>query len=184
MKGIVLNLLEETIRRHHTEAAWEAVLDAAHVDGAYTSLGNYSDDELRALLAAASTVLGQDPEDLLRWFGGAAIQPLAERYPRLFEHASTRAFLLTLNSIIHPEVRKLYPGADVPHFDYLPSSGNSLVMSYASKRRLCGFAEGLIAGAAAHFGERASIEQRNCMLRGDEHCLFVITFAEEPHGRT
>lgn len=182
MKGIVLNLLEETIRRHHSEAAWEAVLDAAHLDGAYTSLGNYSDDEFHALVAAASHITGQEQEAFVRWFGEHAIEPLAHRYPKLFVQPSTRAFLLTLNSMIHPEVRKLYPGSDVPHFDYLPSAANAIVMRYVSKRRLCGFAEGLIAGAARHFRERASIAQQECVLRGDDACLFVVTFAEEPHG--
>jgi len=182
MKGIVLNLLEEAIRRHHSEAAWEAVLDGAHLDGAYTSLGNYPDDDFHALVAAAGRVTGQEPEAFVRWFGEHAIAPLAERYPRLFAQPSTRAFLLTLNSMIHPEVRKLYPGSDVPHFDYLPSTGSSLVMSYVSKRRLCGFAEGLIAGAAKHFRERASIAQRQCMLRGDDACIFDVTFAEGHHG--
>jgi hypothetical protein len=182
MKGIVLNLLEEAIRRHHSEAAWEAVLDDAHLDGAYTSLGNYSDDDFHALIAAGGRMTGQEPAAFLRWFGEHAIEPLSERYPRLFAQPSTRAFLLTLNSMIHPEVRKLYPGSDVPHFDYLPSAGNSLVMRYVSKRRLCGFAEGLIAGAARHFRERASIAQQRCTLRGDADCLFVVTFAEEHHG--
>jgi hypothetical protein len=182
MKGLVLNLLEETVRRHHTEAAWEAVLDAAEVDGAFTTIGNYADDDFRALLAASARVVGQSESAFTRWFGERAIEPLAERFPKLFAHTSTRAFLLTLNHIIHPEVRKLHPGADVPHFDYLPSTASTIVMRYASKRQLCAFAEGLIAGAATHFAERASIEQRACMLRGDEHCLFVITFAEERHG--
>ena len=182
MKGIVLNLLEETIRRHHSEAVWEAVLDAARVDGAYTSLGNYSDDDFHALVAASCRITGRDPATFVRWFGEQAIEPLAERYPRLFEQPSARAFLLTLNNVIHPEVRKLYPGSEVPHFDYLPSSGNSLAMRYVSKRRLCGFAEGLIAGTARHFRERASIAQQECVLRGDAACLFVVTFAEPLHG--
>lgn len=182
MKGIVLNLLEETIRRHHSEAVWEAALDAAHLDGAYTSLGNYSDDEFHALVAAASRLTNREPEEFVRWFGAEAIEPLAARYPRLFAQPSMRAFLLTLNSMIHPEVRKLYPGSDVPHFDYLPSASNTLLMRYVSKRRLCGFAEGLIAGAAKYFRERASIAQQQCVLRGDAGCLFVVTFAGELHG--
>ncbi|MBN3851729.1 heme NO-binding protein, partial [Paraburkholderia sp. Ac-20342] len=37
MKGIVFNLLEELVRREHGEDAWDDLLDAAHVQGAYTS---------------------------------------------------------------------------------------------------------------------------------------------------
>ena len=62
----------------------------------------------------------------------------AERYPQLFEpHDCTRSFVLTLNDIIHPEVRKLYPGADVPEFDFGIRDDDRLVMGYRSPRKLC-----------------------------------------------
>ncbi len=41
----------------------------------------------------------------------------------------------------------------------------------------CAFAEGLIQGAADHFGEMVSIRQRRCMDRGDETCDLEIEFA-------
>ena len=44
-------------------------------------------------------------------------------------------------------------------------------MRYRSERRMCAFAEGLIEGAAEHFGERATIAQPQCMHRGDDHCV-------------
>ncbi len=142
MKGIILNLLEEAVRRQHGEAAWDAILDTAGVDGAYTSVGNYPDDEFRDLLAASSRILKQEPDQLMTWFGRQAIPPLAERYPLLFAHLSTRPFLLSLNKVIHREVRKLYPGADVPHFDYLPSTDHRLLMRYASGGGCAGLPKG------------------------------------------
>ena len=55
----------------------------------------------------------------MRWFGREALPLLADRYPDFFEqHPRHQPFLLTLNRIIHPEVRKLYPGADVPNFEF------------------------------------------------------------------
>ncbi len=182
MKGIVFNLLEEAVRHQYGEAAWDSILDGAGVDGAYTSLGSYEHEELLALLSTSSRILKKEPDELMAWFGRQAITTLAERYPRLFAHPSTRSFLLSLNKIIHPEVRKLYPGAEVPHFDYLPSSDGRLRMKYASKRRMCRFAEGLIEGAAEHFGEQASVLQESCMLRGDDYCLIVVTFVGKKHG--
>ena len=56
MKGIVFNLLEEVVIRHHGEDVWDALLDAAGVAGAYTSLGNYPDEDLGKLVAAAATM--------------------------------------------------------------------------------------------------------------------------------
>jgi Haem-NO-binding len=177
MKGIVFNLLEEIVSRDYSEDDWDALLGAAGLDGAYTSLGSYSDEDLMKLVAAASSALGMSRDEIIRWFGRNALPLLANRYPQFFEpHRSTRSFILTLNNMIHPEVRKLYPGADVPVFDFDSSSQEMLVMGYASPRKMCAFAEGLIAGAASHYGEEAQIEQPKCMVRGDEKCVLEISF--------
>jgi hypothetical protein len=84
--------------------------------------------------------------------------------------------VLTLNDIIHPEVRKLYPGADVPEFDFEVRDG-VVVMGYRSPRRLCSFAEGLLLGAADHYDERLTIDQPLCMKRGDDQCVLELAFA-------
>ena len=181
MKGIVFNLLEDIVRRTHGEDAWDDLLETAGVAGSYTSLGNYDDAELSRLVSAASVALKLPEYEVVRWFGREALPLLARKYPVLFDrHTSTRSFLLALNDIIHPEVRKLYPGADVPEFEYDTSSPDVLLMTYRSRRRLCAFAEGLVEGAAAHFGERLLFEQPRCMHRGDEACTFRISLS--PHG--
>ena len=46
MKGVVFNLLEEAVLREFGPDTWDELLDEANVRGAYTSLGNYSDDEI------------------------------------------------------------------------------------------------------------------------------------------
>ena len=177
MKGVVFNLLEEVVSHAHGEDAWDALLDGAKLDGAYTSLGSYPDEDLVKLVMAASSALDLSADEVVRWFGRSALPLLASRYPEFFEpHESTRSFVLTLNNVIHPEVRKLYPGADVPVFDYDTSSDDVLVMGYASPRKMCAFAEGLIEGAASHYGEQALIEQPRCMARGDEKCVLEISF--------
>lgn len=177
MKGVVFNLLETVVQREYGENTWDSLLESAEVDGAYTSLGNYPDGELLKLVSAASTALKLPPAVIVRWFARNALPILASKYPKFFEaHTSTRPFLLTLNDIIHPEVRKIYPGADVPVFDYDTSDPNVLLMGYKSARKFCSFAEGLIEGAAAHYGEEVAIEQPKCMHRGDEKCLLKISF--------
>jgi hypothetical protein len=103
---------------------------------------------------------------------------LAERYPVFFAgHASALPFLLTLNDIIHVEVRKLYPGAEVPQFDFETPQPGVLVMRYRSARSLCWLAEGLIEGAAEHFGERVDISQPVCKMRRDPVCVLSCSFS-------
>jgi hypothetical protein len=175
MKGIVFNLLEEAVSRQYGENTWDDLLEAAGLDGAYTSLGNYPDQQLTALVEAASAETGTDTQSILRWFGREAMPALAVAYPGFFvPHDNVGSFLNTLNDIIHPEVRKLYPGADVPTFGFTTASDGTITMRYGSPRRLCAFAEGLIEGAATQFGQVVTIEQPRCMLRGDELCTIEI----------
>ena len=177
MKGIVFNLLEEAVSTEFGDATWDRLLDDAQLDGAYTSLGSYDDAEILRLVAVASKALGIPEEDVLRWFGRRAMPLLAKRYPAFFaNHASARGFLLTLNSIIHPEVRKLYPGASPPVFDFDTGDGDVLVIGYNSARRLCALAEGFMQGAAEHFGEQAEITQSACMHHGAAKCSFHVRF--------
>jgi hypothetical protein len=103
---------------------------------------------------------------------------LALRYPTFFDaHESTRPFLLSLNSIIHPEVRKLYPGANVPIFDFADAPDGNLLMGYSSARKLCALAHGFVEGAAEHYSETLTFQHLRCMHDGDPKCLFRIACA-------
>lgn len=182
MKGIVFNLLEAVVRRDYGEDTWEALLEAAAADGAYSSLGNYPDAEMMQLVDAAASALKMPADDVVRWFGRNALPLLADKHPHFFAgHKSTRPFLLTLNDVIHSEVRKLYPGAEVPVFTYDTSSSDVLLMHYSSPRKLCALAEGFIEGTAAHFGEELSFDQPQCMKRGDDQCVLRVS-VRKPGG--
>jgi hypothetical protein len=178
MKGIVFNLLEEVVTAEHGESTWDALLVAAGVTGAYSSLGNYPDEELGRIVGAASRALGTPPHDVVRWFGRRAIPLLTRSHPAFFApHRRTLDFLLTLNTIIHPEVRKIHADAVVPEFEFETPEPGVLRIGYRSPRRLCALAEGFIEGAADHYAEVVTIEQPTCMLRGDEGCTLVVRFA-------
>jgi hypothetical protein len=176
MKGVVFNLLERVVSEKYGEETWDSLLEATGQEGAYTAVGSYADEEFLNLVGAASAELDVPADDLVRWFGRSSIPLLRERYPAFFHHDSTRSFILTLNDVIHPEVRKLFPGADVPDFDFESPGDGQLALGYQSARKLCSFAEGLIEGAAENFGEEVSMEQPRCMKRGDEKCLIVCSF--------
>lgn len=178
MKGVVFNLLEQLVARDFGEDTWDAMLETSGLEGVYTSLGSYADDDLTKLVGAAADALVMSADDVVFWFGRNALPLFAVRYPQLFEpHRSAQSFVLTLNEIIHPEVRKLYPGADVPEFEF-DVRERLVVMGYRSPRKMCSFAEGLLNGAADHYGERLTIEQPLCMKRGDERCALEIAFAQ------
>jgi len=175
MKGVVFNLLEETVRRAFGVDVWDELVDAAGVSGAYTSLGAYPDPELEALISAAMRKLSMDRDAVLRWFGQSAIPVLAELYPKFFnEAASGRDFTAGVNTIIHAEVRKLYPGAECPHFRIADAADGGMVMEYLSSRRMCALAQGFVEGAAVWYGEAVEFEHTTCTSHGDVHCTFAI----------
>lgn len=177
MKGIVHNLLETIVVREYGLEQWEALLAASRSDGVYTSLGNYPDEEMQALVGAAAAALGMPAFEALRWFGQQAMPLLQQRYPDFFRpHRTTRAFVLSTNDIIHPQVRMLYPGAMCPRFGFA-DDGEWLLMEYRSPRRMCALAQGFVEGAAPLFQESVIFEHRQCTSRGDERCLCAMKFA-------
>lgn len=177
MKGIIFNLLEEAVSSDFGEATWDKLLDEAHLSGAYTSLGNYPDSEVVALVDAASKALNLPAQDVLRWFGQRAIPSMVARYSVFFSsHTETRSFLLTLNNVIHPEVHKLNPGANTPMFDFGADEDGGLIIGYSSSRKLCALAEGFVQGAAKHFHEQAHITQSQCMHEGASKCVLHVRF--------
>lgn len=177
MKGIIFNVVEDAIVAEHGEEVWDALLDSAGLDGAFTAIGNYPDESLAALVQAGSTALGVPPSDLTRHLGRAALLGLAARYPHFFApHDDARSFLLTLNEVIHPEVRKLHADTDPPEFWFEPGDDGGLVVHYRSARRLCALAEGMIAGSGSHFGDTVTVDQVQCMGDGHDHCILHVTF--------
>lgn len=184
VKGVIFDLLRTIVETDHGEDAWDDAIDRAGVDGVYTAVGKYPDDEFTTLLNHVPSGQAASTADLLRWFGRRAMPELAIAYPMFFRgHESLATFLPTLNDVIHAEVRKLYPDAEVPDFRMTGDGEQTLLVEYRSPRRLCALAEGFIVGAADHFDEHVVVEQPTCMLRGDEHCALVCRIAvAAPYG--
>ncbi|MBS7670133.1 heme NO-binding domain-containing protein [Croceicoccus gelatinilyticus] len=175
MKGIVFNLLEEVVTSDHGADTWIALIEATEVSGIYTSVGSYPDEELFTLVMAAANGLNISVDETLRLFGRKAMPLLAERYPVFFQdHTSARSLILSVNDIIHPEVRKLYSGAGCPHFHFQHGADGRLMVGYQSPRKLCQLAHGFVHGTADHFGEAVRIEHEMCMNQGDPVCRMGI----------
>ena len=177
MKGVVFNLLEQLVRREFGDESWDQIRHEADVEGGFASLDSYPDAVLRSLVAAVGKRAQKTPGEALQWFGRHSMPVLKTMYPQFFaSQTSTRSFILTLNDIIHPEIRRQYPGAHVPVFDFDTSSPDVLKLGYQSPRKLCALAHGFIEGAADQYGETVDVEQTECMHRGDAKCVFCLRF--------
>jgi len=176
VKGIIFNIVESVVIAEQGIDAWDDVIDESGVLGAYTSLGTYPDADLLAIASCVANRVNATPAAVIRHVGHQGLSRIYDRYPEFFTgQDNVLSFLLTVDSIIHPEVRNLYPGADVPFFTYNLVDDNCLEMTYRSARKRCDFAEGLILGAAEHYGQTVEIVQPRCMLRGDDDCVLRVT---------
>lgn len=177
MKGVVFNLLNELVEEQFGFVAWEKMLAAAESDGEFIEAETYPDELVVKLVTAAHEITDISVADLLRTFGQYMAPAFAKNYPVFFDNqTSLKAFLLTVDRVIHVEVRKLYAEAHLPEFDYVDECDKKLTMYYRSPRKMCHLAEGLIAGCAKHFNEDYQLSHDVCMHNGDRHCELDIEF--------
>jgi len=175
MKGVVFDILRDMVEENYGLEGWQAILDKSGSNGIYVSTQSYEDEELMGLVAAASEITGIATGDLVFAFGEFMIPSFYKRFPKFFEDAPNFIkFLVSVDQIIHVEVRKLFPNAGLPTFDYCNEHENSLTMIYKSPRKLCRLAEGLISGSAKHFGQKYDIQHDPCMHRGAEQCVLKV----------
>ena len=170
MKGVIFNAVQDSVERVLGPDAWDETLDRAEVTS--SSLATTPMRTLRDYRRASRS--DRDTIDRLRWLDHQSVPCSA--FPDFFAGADLRAFLPALNHMIHPEVRKLYPGATPPDFEIGEGRSGTLTLRYDSERRLCWLAEGLTLGVAAHLGESIRIEQTSCMHDNADHCDLLITF--------
>ncbi|GAA4855459.1 heme NO-binding domain-containing protein [Luteimonas vadosa] len=176
MKGVVLELLGRCARDAFGEQAWQRAIAQAGLAEPFDQQRTYPDAEFNALVAAVATERGIGIDDAQRWFGESAVAHFHAMAPHLFDqHQDSWSFLLTLNDIIHPQVRRDFPGASAPDFGFDANEAGELVMTYHSQRRMCAFAEGLILASMRHYDDPPELRHVRCMHRGDPHCEFVLT---------
>ena len=73
------------------------------------------------------------------------------------------------------EVRKLYPDAELPSFEYIVHSPGKLEMIYRSNRPFADLAQGLIEGCGERFGETLVIERNDLPAEQGMAAQFILT---------
>jgi predicted hydrocarbon binding protein len=148
-------------------------------EGIYTNGMQYDDSEIIAYVAALSDITKIDALSLVKAFGEYLFIPLLNSSPANLSHVDNfKDFLLCIDGVIHKEVKRVYPKAYLPTFEYTETANGDLVMYYQSKRKLCHLSEGLITGAAKHFSQNITIKHPECMHDGAEKCKLVISFED------
>lgn len=178
MKGVIFNVLEQVYTDRYDADAWYDLVEASNSSGIYTSLGSYPDEELVSLIETAALTAGHEFQEMLRWFGRAALPVLAKKYPHFFApHREAESLVRSVNEIIHPEVRKLYAGAGCPHFHFGSDEGGRMLIGYNSARQMCRLVEGFVHGVSDYYLQTAEIEHLACMHEGAPRCLIAVNWS-------
>ena len=175
MKGLVFTEFMEMVESTWSFDMADAIIARANVAGAYTSVGNYPHEEMVALVSALSVESGKPVADLIRIFGKHLFGRFLLAYPRFFEGIEgSFHFLSGIEKIIHAEVRKLYPDADLPTFE-VESAPGSLTLTYFSEHPFADLAHGLIEGCLTHFGEDITLRRAPPPPNSGAQASFILT---------
>jgi hypothetical protein len=156
MKGMVFTEFFELVDDQFSFETSERLIEMSHLpsEGVYTSVGTYDANEMVTLVTNLSTLTGVSAPDLLREFGRHLFKRFVASFPAFFDGiTSSMEFLPRVHSVVHLEVRKLYPDAELPSFSCVVSEPGVMIMTYRSKRNLADLAEGLILACIDHFGD-------------------------------
>jgi hypothetical protein len=176
MKGVVFNIVQEVVEEHLGPDVWDDAVDRSGVEGVYTSLGNYSDDDLEQLVGSLGQLAQLPRHDVLVFAGRHGFQQLASRHPDLVApYAGWREVIDHLDAIIHPEVAKIYPDTDTPSFNVTHSDTGSVTIVYDSRRQLCALAEGLLLGLGDWFRCTLAVSHIECVRQGGASCTLAVT---------
>lgn len=176
MKGIIFTEFLDLVERKFGLEVVDAMISSANLKsgGVYTAVGTYSFSEMLQLLNYLSNTTKVSIDDLLLLYGEHFFSKIKEDYGELLSmYSEPIEMLSSIESHIHVEVQKIYPEAELPIFDVVEKSEDSLVLVYKSSRAMHHFGLGLMNKTFEHFNATASIVLEKLNEEGTE-VKFVI----------
>lgn len=181
MYGLVNRAIEDMVRTHHGDEAWDRIKRKAGVDvEAFISMESYPDAVSYGLVGAASEVLGQPAEALLEAFGEHwTLYTAQQGYGQLFRAggSSFKEFMQNLHAL-HTQVGHSFPDLRPPSFWCTEVTDSSLRLHYQSTRLGLGpMVIGLVRGLGTMFDTDVTITPDRRRADGADHDEFVVRFA-------
>jgi hypothetical protein len=180
MKGMVFTEFLEMVESNWSMDMVDTLIDRAGVSGAYTAVGTYPHAEMLALVEALAAETGKPVADLVRGFGKHLFGRFVQTYPKFFQGVGdSLEFLAGIEDIIHAEVRKLYPDAQLPSFE-VEKDADRVVLTYFSRHPFADLAMGLIEGCLLHFDDRARVTREAPLPGSGAQARFIVTRMPRP----
>lgn len=173
MHGIVFNELKRYAETKHGAGTWKALLTKAGLEGKeYNPLSHYPDQDIAALVSAASAATRTPSALVLEDFGEFIAPSLLTMYANLIlPRWKTIDLIDETEGTIHAVVRQRVKNAAPPKLATKRVSPEEVILTYDSPRRMCSLAKGIARGLAKHFKETVSIDEKQCMHHGAASCI-------------
>ena len=174
MKGIVFTEFIDLVEDKFGYETVDKIIEKSDLTskGAYTAIGTYPHAEMVKLVTNLSSEIDVPVSDLLKLYGRHLFGVLIKSYGHFISKlTNTFQLLESIQNHIHVEVFKLYPDAELPHFETTRVDDKTLIMKYTSERKMSDFAIGLIESCLEFFGEKAELHQED--LSGDGTCVLI-----------
>lgn len=180
MKGVVFTEFMSMVKNQFGADMVDTLITKTNLShkGAYVADGTYPHQEMVSLVTVLGKETNTETGDLLIAFGKYLFTHLVKLQPQFAENSKNPLeFIASVDEIIHVEVRKLYPDAELPRFLTVEKSDNKLVMDYVSKRKMELFGYGLMQGCADHYNQPIKIEHHTLEGKEEHTVRFSITMA-------
>ncbi|PMH46576.1 guanylate cyclase [Vibrio sp. 10N.286.49.B3] len=164
MKGIIFTEFMELVEDQFGLDVLDEVLAMSQDEGIYTSVGSYDHRSLVKLIVNLSKKTDIDAETLQQVFGRSVFKSLLASIPldaSLIESSGTFQFIKHVETYIHVEVKKLYPEASPPTFNFISEGESKMTLDYQSARCMSHVCFGLIKGCADYFDEEIDISMES-----------------------
>lgn len=155
MKGVVFREFLDHAESIFGDELVDQVLETSDLPsgGAYTNVGYYDHEEMLVLVGRTSELTGKSVRELLVGFGSTLFRSLIESHA---QKGVSHPFdlLERIHGVIHRDVRKLYPDAEVPEIIVLERVAEErIVVQYRSARPMADLCEGMIKATLAYYGK-------------------------------
>jgi len=164
MHGIIFQELRRYATARMGEQGWDTLLQQAALSrSSYLAFKSYPDEEAVALVTAASRMSGKPARAILEDFGEFIAPNLLRSVLDVVEHTER----------IHERVRN-DPLATPPNLVCRRLDAGTILVTYVSKRRLCGVGIGFIRGIGRELKQPVEVRERQCMHLGAPSCEFEV----------
>lgn len=178
MKGIVFTEFLEMVEEKFGLETVDFIINESKLEsnGVYTSVGTYDFIEMQSLIVQLSKKINIPVDDLVYAYGLYFYKTLVDNHKDIFDHyKDPMVFVASVEDHIHVEVRKLYPGAELPSFGIIHKDDDYMEVVYTSERGMYMFAKALMEKTFEYYDKNVQVEFEKLKENGTSVKFMIST---------